>query len=233
MILIFGHILYSPTILIDPTAHLSNPSPMRTLLSPLRLAAILTAMVFASAHPAVAKVDTVVIDAGHGGFNIGQKNGKVYEKWLALDVALRLDRYLKSKGVKTVMTRRGDNFLSLSERVRLGNRYAKRSVFVSVHFNGARNRSATGLETFYYSKRSYALASAIQKQIVPAVRGKNRGVKHARFHVIRNSKQPAVLVECGFLTNEAEMRRCKTGTYRQAMAEAIGRGIIAHLKAIN
>ncbi len=206
---------------------------MRTLLSSIQLTAILAATLFAGVLPAAAKVDTVVIDAGHGGFNIGQKNGKVYEKWLALDVALRLDRYLKSKGVKTVLTRRGDNFLSLSERVRVGNRYAKRSVFVSVHFNGASNRSATGLETFYYSKRSAALASAIQKQIVPAVRGKNRGVKYARFHVIKYSKQPAVLVECGFLTNQAEMRRCKTGTYRQAMAEAIGRGILAHLKAIN
>jgi len=206
---------------------------MRTLLPSIRLAAILTAILFAGALSAIAKVDTVVIDAGHGGFNLGQKNGKVYEKWLALDVSLRLDRYLKSKGVKTVLTRRGDNFISLSERVRIGNRYARRSVFVSVHFNGASNRNAAGLETFYHSSQSKALASAIQKQIVPAVRGKNRGVKYARFHVIRNSKQPAVLVECGFLTNEAEMRRCKTGSYRQAMAEAIGRGIIAHLKAIN
>lgn len=206
---------------------------MRTLFSPIYFAAILTAILFAGTVPAIAKVDTVIIDAGHGGFNLGQKNGKVYEKWLALDVSLRLDRYLRSKGVKTVLTRRGDNFISLSERVRIGNRYAKRSVFVSVHFNGASNRSAAGLETFYHSSQSRGLASAIQGQIVPAVRGKNRGVKYARFHVIRNSRQPAVLVECGFLTNEAEMRRCKTGSYRQAMAEAIGRGIISHLKAIN
>ena len=201
--------------------------------SPRTILFLVAALLLAGVSGALAKVDTVVIDAGHGGFNIGQKNGKVYEKWLALDVALRLDRYLKSKGVKTVLTRRGDNFLSLSERVRIGNRYASRSLFVSVHFNGASNRSATGLETFYYSSKSKRLASAIQTRIVPAVRAKNRGVKYRGFHVIKYSKQPAVLVECGFLTNTGEMNRCKTGSYRQAIAEAIGRGILAHIKEIN
>ncbi|QQL45657.1 N-acetylmuramoyl-L-alanine amidase family protein [Sulfuriroseicoccus oceanibius] len=179
------------------------------------------------------KIDTVVIDAGHGGFNLGQRNGQVYEKWLALDVSLRLDKYLRKKGVKTVLTRRSDVFISLPERVRIANRYSKNSIFVSVHFNGASNRNAHGLETFHYSRNSKELAARIQTEIVRATRRRDRGVKQARFHVIRNTKQQAVLVECGFLTNARELKLCKTGKYRQAMAEAIGRGVLKHLKAIN
>lgn len=191
-------------------------------------------MAFAAVPSAHArKIDTVVIDAGHGGFNLGQRNGQVFEKWLALDVALRLDKYLRKKGVKTVLTRRSDVFISLPERVRIANRYASRSVFVSVHFNGASNRSAHGLETFHYSRNSQPLAARIQREIIRATRRRDRGVKTARFHVIRNTKQQAVLVECGFLTNTTEMKICKTGRYRQAMAEAIGRGVIKHLKAVN
>jgi len=184
-------------------------------------------------HAQARKIDTVVIDAGHGGFNLGQRNGQVYEKWLALDVSLRLDKYLRKKGVNTILTRRSDVFISLPERVRIANRHSNRSIFVSVHFNGASNRDAHGLETFHYSNNSKDLAARIQSEIVRATRRRDRGVKQARFHVIRNTKQQAVLVECGFLTNAQELKLCKTGKYRQAMAEAIGRGIVKHLKAIN
>lgn len=213
---------------------ISLPPPIRSFTRPLLLwCALLALAVVAVPQAHARKIDTVVIDAGHGGFNLGQRNGQVYEKWLALDVALRLDKYLRKKGVKTVLTRRSDVFISLPERVRIANRYANRSIFVSVHFNGASNRGAHGLETFHYSSKSKNLAARIQHEIVRATRRRDRGVKTARFHVIRNTKQQAVLVECGFLTNAQEVKVCKTGKYRQAMAEAIGRGVIKHLKAIN
>ena len=169
---------------------------------------------------------TVVIDAGHGGYNLGQSVGGVYEKWLALDVSIRLERFLRAKGMKTVMTRRTDVFLGLEERVAIANRYARDSIFVSIHFNGARNTGAHGLETFYYNRGGYDLAARVHRRMVHALRGVDRGVKFGRYHVIRNTKQASILVEGGFLTNAAERKRCLTGAYRQAMAESIGRGIL-------
>ncbi len=178
--------------------------------------------------PAAANFNTVVIDAGHGGHNLGQAVGGVYEKWMALDTSIRLEAYLRRHGLRTVMTRRGDYFLSLPERVEIANRHARNSIFVSIHYNGARNTNAAGLETFYFGRSGYDLAVRVQREMVRAVRGNDRGVKFARFHVIRHTRQPAILVEGGFLTNDAERRRIMTGAYRQAIAEAVGRGIIQY-----
>jgi len=189
---------------------------------------LLVAFLLGWAAPASANFSTVVVDAGHGGHNLGQTVAGVHEKWLALDTSIRLERYLRANGLRTVMTRRGDYFVPLPERVTIANRYARNSVFVSVHYNGAANRGAAGLETFYYGRSGYDLAVRVQRQMVRAVRGNDRGVKFGRFHVIRHTKQPAILVECGFLTNDAERRRCTNGQYRQAIAEAIGRGIIEY-----
>ena len=174
---------------------------------------------------------TVVIDAGHGGYSLGQSVGGVYEKWLALDIALRLDRYLRWRGVQTVLTRRNDAFVGLDERVNLANRYRRDAIFVSVHFNGSRNTGASGLETFYYSRSGFDLASRIHRRAVPKVRGGNRGVKFGRYHVIRKAALPAALVEGGFLTNPAERARIVKGSYRQNLAEAIGRGILDYQAA--
>lgn len=178
-----------------------------------------------------AAFSTVVIDAGHGGYNLGQSVGGVYEKWLALDIALRLDRYLRWRGVHTVLTRRNDAFVGLDDRVNIANRYRGNAIFVSLHFNGSRNTGANGLETFYYSRSGFDLASRIHRRIVPKVRGENRGVKFGRYHVIRKAALPAVLVEGGFLTNPAERARIVKGAYRQNLAEAIGRGILDYKAA--
>lgn len=174
----------------------------------------------------------VVIDPGHGGHNLGQSVGGVYEKWLALDLSFRLEKYLKKKRLRTVLTRRNDTFIPLDKRAEIAKRYRKNSIFVSIHFNGARSRTAHGLETFYYSRSGYDLAARVQRRMVAAVRGNNRGAKFARFHVLRNSPQPSILVECGFLTHAAERERCKSGRYRQALAEAIGKGILDYRSAV-
>lgn len=174
---------------------------------------------------------TVVIDAGHGGHNLGQSVGGVYEKWLTLDVSNRLEKFLKAKGVKTVMTRRTDVFIGLADRVTTANKHARDSVFVSIHFNGSGNRDAHGLETFYNNRGGADLAARVHRRLVPALRGVDRGVKFARYHVLRNTQQSSILVEGGFLTNSAERKRCLTGAYRQAMAEAIGNGILDYRTA--
>lgn len=185
----------------------------------------------APAGMAAGTFSTVVIDPGHGGHDLGQGVGGVYEKWLSLDVSIRLEKYLRAKGLKTVLTRRSDVYLGLSDRVAIADRYATDSIFVAVHFNGSSNTGAQGLETYYYNRGGYDLAARVHRQIVPALRGINRGVKFARFHVIKNTRQTSILVEGGFLTNAAERKRCLTGAYRQALAESIGRGIIDYRAA--
>ncbi|MFP6897394.1 MAG: N-acetylmuramoyl-L-alanine amidase [Roseibacillus sp.] len=172
----------------------------------------------------------VVIDPGHGGHDLGGHYGKVYEKHLALDTAMRLENYLKASGYKTVMTRRSDTFISLPKRAALGNRY-KNSIFVSLHYNYTWKRDVSGLETFYYSGASRALAEHINNGMLQRVDASNRGVKFARYYVIRNARNPAVLVECGFVSHPRERARMKKGTYRDAIARGIAEGIARYRRS--
>lgn len=168
---------------------------------------------------------TVVIDAGHGGRDIGGSYGKVYEKWLALDTAMRVEKKLKAKGFRTVMTRRSDRFISLHERVRIGNSHPD-SIFVSIHYNFTWKRNVSGLETFYCSGRSKPLAGAVQQGMLDEVKSVDRGSKFARYYVIRHAQNPAILVEGGFVSNSKERGRTKEGRYREAIADGIVQGII-------
>lgn len=175
---------------------------------------------------------TVVIDAGHGGHDGGGIPGqRVSEKVLALDVARRLEKILRSAGYRTVMTRRNDVFISLADRVRIANSQ-RNSIFVSIHFNSASNRDAAGIETYYYNTSGARIAQNIQTNLIRACRAENRGVKHRGFYVIRHTRTPAVLVECGFLTNASEARRCLNASYRQTLATQIARGILASRSSI-
>lgn len=188
---------------------------------------LLTTLVILSAtllHSAAGSFRTVVIDAGHGGRDNGGSYGKVYEKWLALDTAMRVEKKLKAKGFKTVMTRRSDTFITLPGRVKIGNRYPD-SIFVSIHYNFTWKRNVSGLETFYCSQRSKPLAAAVQKGMLSEVKSVNRGYKYARYYVIRHAQNPAILVEGGFVSNSKERGRTKEGWYREAIANGIVKGI--------
>lgn len=173
---------------------------------------------------------TVVIDAGHGAHDAGGQWGKVYEKHLALDTAVRLENNLKKMGFKTVMTRRSDTFVPLPERVEIGNRY-KNAIFVSLHFNYTYKPDVKGLETFYFSREGQSLAQYVQESMVKRTRTTDRDAKFARYYVIRNSKIPAILVEGGFVSNEADRERMKSGNYREAIARAIAEGILRYRRA--
>ena len=173
---------------------------------------------------------TVVLDPGHGGHDIGGHYGKVYEKHLALDTALRLENYLKASGYRTVMTRRSDAFISLPQRAALGNRY-RDSIFISIHYNYTWKRDVSGLETFYYSSRSKPLANYVHAGMMRRAKAVNRGVKFARYYVIRNAKNPAILVECGFVSNYRERSRMKQGSYRDGLARGIAEGIARYQTA--
>ncbi len=170
---------------------------------------------------------TVVIDPGHGGHDKGGQWGLVYEKHLALDTATRLESELKKRGIRTVMTRRSDYFISLPERVRIAGRYSD-AIFVSVHYNYTWKQDVSGLETFFHSSQSHALAREVHNGMLRKVRCIDRGVKFARYYVIRNTTCPSILVECGFVSNAGERGRMKAAWYRQALAEGIAEGIMRY-----
>ena len=175
--------------------------------------------------------DTVILDPGHGAHDRGAAIGYVYEKHLALDTARRVEQLLKKEGLKVIMSRSRDVFIPLQDRSALGNSKGN-AIFVSIHYNYNRGGSGAGAETYYHFSSSYMLAAYIQAYLVQRTSMTNRGVKSAGFHVIRaTTKNPAVLVECGFVSNSTERARMLTGEFRAKIAEGIAQGIIAFKKS--
>ena len=167
----------------------------------------------------------VVIDAGHGGFDRGGIPGqRVAEKTMNLDVAQRLKAILTSYGYRVVMTRDSDVFVPLPTRVAIANSY-RNAIFVCIHFNSATRSGANGIETYFYSRESWPLASAIHVNVAGGAPSANRGVRRRGFYVLRKTSIPAVLVECGFLTNPSEAQYAQSASYRQNLAEEIARGV--------
>jgi len=195
-----------------------SASPLRRLV----FAAL--ALLFFGASPLYA-FRTVVIDPGHGGHDLGAADSLVYEKHICLDVARRLERTLQQAGFRTVMTRTRDEFIALSERAAIANRQ-RSAIFVSIHFNSSFRTSAQGIETFYRSAESEALARAVQTELVRHIKAPDRGVKTANFVVLRQTKHPAILVEGGFISNRTERSAMLEPEYRQIVADSIARGIV-------
>ena len=169
---------------------------------------------------------TVVVDAGHGGKDNGayRKFGGA-EKIATLDVANRVSRKLRESQLHVVMTRSSDVFIPLEERVAIENAQ-KNSVFVSIHFNDSRRRGIRGFETYYHSSNSIDLASRIQSKLLTIPRSANRGIHRANFRVLRLAKYPAVLVECGFLSNPREGGEARDSEYREELADKIAEAIV-------
>lgn len=193
------------------------------MTSILRILGLLVACVFCTAAQA-ANFRTVVIDPGHGGHDNGGQWGKVYEKHLALDTALRLEGYLKRMGYRTVMTRRGDYFVSLQDRAKIANRY-RDAIFVSIHFNYTWKQQVCGMETFYYNSGGQPLARLVQGAMIRNTRTEDRSAKFARYYVIRNTKMPSILVEGGFVSNPRERERMKSAVFREGIARGVAEGI--------
>ena len=166
-------------------------------------------------------ITTVVIDAGHGGHDRGGIPGvKVAEKDVALDTAKRVEAALKSAGFRTIMTRSTDVFVSLSGRVAIANAYPG-ALFLSIHYNAGAREGAEGIETFFGGEASAALAARIHRSLITQTGTFDRGVRKATYYVLRKSRTPAVLVECGFLTNPGDAARSESGKYQSLIAEAI------------
>jgi N-acetylmuramoyl-L-alanine amidase len=201
--------------------------------------------------PNVGKVQTVVVDPGHGGYDKGQVSRYGYEKDFALDVARKLRPLLQSKGLRVIMTREGDYFVPLEVRAQIANK-ARDSIFVSIHFNGSNDdRNATGFEIFSFTPRgapstsdgavapsalsaqpgsavdaqSTALSACIYHSLLGHIPEYDRGIKRARFAVLRLTKVPAVLIEGGFLTEQGECKLIGQKEWRAKLARAISVGI--------
>jgi N-acetylmuramoyl-L-alanine amidase len=172
-----------------------------------------------------ASATIVVIDAGHGGSDRGGIPGqRIPEKEMTLDVAQRLKTLLATSGYRVVMTRDSDVFVPLPTRVAIANSYAN-AIFVCIHFNSAKRMGAGGIETYFFSRESLPLASAIHYYVAGGAPSSNRGVRRRGFYVLRKTRVPSVLVECGFLTNPTEGEYVQTSTYRQKLADEIAAGI--------
>src|SRR5881392_2877406 len=199
---------------------------MRTLFGRYVLCCLAAAALAATAS-AQTRYTTVVIDPGHGGFDRGGIPGqRVPEKIMTLDVSLRLKPLLEKAGFKVVMTRNTDVFVPLPTRVAIANSYPN-AIFVCIHFNSAKRMGAEGIETYFYGRDSLPLASAVHYFVAGGAPSPNRGVRRRGYYVLRKTKVPAVLVECGFLTNPTEGEYAETAAYRQKLAEEIASGVRA------
>ena len=191
---------------------------------------------------------TVVIDAGHGGNDDGARCKGVHEKTLTLDVAIRVERFLRELGYRTVMTRKDDRYVSLADRVSIANAVEGPAVFVSIHFNQGNGRDINGIETFYASVKTPPasdwtwvglfsrpatldtgenLAEAVQSAVIEKTGARDRGIRPRSLYVTRNTRIPAILTEGGFITNPMEARLLREEFYADRLAHGIADGVDA------
>lgn len=174
-------------------------------------------------------VKTIVIDAGHGGTDVGATREGIYEKDITLDISKRLADILTKKGYNVEMTRRTDVYVGLKERV-IFTADHKGDLFVSVHVNSSVSPEGNGIETHYYTPCSYDFAQVVHRQLANAIASKDRGLFKSKFYVINNDIAPSILVETGFISNPEERSSLLTEARKQKTAEAIADGIIKYIK---
>jgi N-acetylmuramoyl-L-alanine amidase len=173
----------------------------------------------------------VMIDPGHGGKDSGAVGiGGLQEKNIILPISQKLARILQQNGVQVILTRNSDYFVSLQGRVNLAER-ANADVFVSIHTNsaGLQRPDVSGLETYYYDS-GLGLARIVHNSILRSVNVRDRGVRRARFYVLRKSSMPSILVEAGYMTGREDIAKLRNPQYQNQMAEAIARGVLQYLK---
>lgn len=171
----------------------------------------------------------IVIDAGHGGQEPGAVRAGIYEKDITIDIAKRVRKYLQRAGIEVIMTREDDESVSLKQRTEITN-VETPNAFVSIHVNSSENSGVTGLETYYYTPQSKELAKSVHLKIANYINSPDRGIRTARFYVIRNTETPAILAEIGYLSNDAERNEILSEERKNTTAKAIAEGIINYLK---
>lgn len=243
------------------TVWLHNPIAKvwgRWLVSEVDVRKTLDPLVRPSRHLARRGAAVVVLDPGHGGEDAGAKGRRnVEEKRVVLDVAKRARVHLANAGVKVYLTRETDRFIPLNDRTAKAAKW-NADLFVSIHLNAATTRSAKGVETYIIAapgcpttaaqkaSRSDATAFAgnlhdeanvvlgyhLQRALHQKTKSEDRGLRRARFAVLRNAPCPAALVECGFLSNAFEEEKMLSSDYRETIALAIAQGVLDYIKAV-
>lgn len=196
----------------------------------------------------------VVIDPGHGGHDGGAVANEHIEKNLALEIAKQLRRELEAMGLRVKMTRDKDQFIPLEGRAGLAND-ERADAFVSIHLNTSvgDDAGASGIETYFSSGKGLAamrlarsraglgenaslsdhrgklLAEVVQRNACKRTGAPNRGVKERSYSVVFRTACPAVLVECGFITDKAEAAKLRRAEYRASLAAGIAEGVGAFL----
>jgi N-acetylmuramoyl-L-alanine amidase len=173
----------------------------------------------------------VIIDPGHGGPDPGAVGVEgLQEKGIVLDIGRQVAGFLQQRGIQAFLTRADDRDLDLEPRVQMAEQ-AHATVFVSIHANSIdlSRPDISGLETYYFQSGA-DLADVIHQTILQSVRPLDRGVRTARFYVLRKTSMPSVLVEVGFVTGRDDAMKLSTPSYRTQMADAIARGILQYLQ---
>jgi N-acetylmuramoyl-L-alanine amidase len=201
------------------------------------------------------RYNMVILDPGHGGKDCGGIGcGNTTEKTVVLDIAKRVRGKLVKANIAVKMTRTDDTFIELEQRPKLASDW-NADIFVSIHANKAGRDAACGVETFVIPANGFCstsstkpdiktykgnknnsantiLAGEIHKNLLRTTKTADRGVKRARFMVLKDADCPAVLVEIGFLTNKDEAQKITTSAYRNKIADGIATGIISYIKKV-
>lgn len=178
---------------------------------------------------------TVVLDAGHGGKDVGTEAGKIYEKDINLNVVKLMQEILEEQGVKVVMTRDTDDFLKLQERVDVANEEDP-DLFVSIHCNSYEDDSSIkGLECYYPegSKLGEEYAKYLMETVKQCKDIASRSYREETYYVTEHTEAPAILVEMGFMTNSSECKKLNSKSYQQILAEELSAGILHGLEEIS
>jgi N-acetylmuramoyl-L-alanine amidase len=181
--------------------------------------------------PAPLNRTLVFLDAGHGGQDPGTIGiGGLREKDIVLPITMDVAEILRKQGIEVKLTRDSDYFISLQGRTDMANQ-VNADLFVSIHANAINlsRPDVNGLETYYY-QTGRRLAEVIHWNMLNSVNIRDRGIRRARFYVLRHSEMPSVLLEVGFVTGAEDAPRLKNPTHRRQLAEAIARGIIQYIK---
>ena len=241
------------------TVRLSQPVRTQNgvpYLSEVDLITAVQPVLFPPKNRARGTIKKICIDPGHGGRDPGKQVGGEQEKKYTLLLALELATQLRKEGYDVSLTRTGDSYPELGERPELARRRGA-DLLISLHFNSFVNREVQGVETYCMTPqresssnaqgegassgnypgnlnntRNMILAYQVHKSVVNALRAEDRGVKRARFQVLRDADMPAVLIEGGFMSNPSEAKKIYSATWRRQLAQSIVNGVQSYRKIV-
>ncbi len=181
------------------------------------------------------KIKKIIVDAGHGPNTPGKRSpdGSLREFMFNAAVAEKIKYLLHRENICVIFSHTYSHDVPLHERVTLAN-HLKVDAFISIHANafGRDWNEAQGIETFTCvntGKITKSLANGVQQELIKLTGRRDRGVKQRNFTVLQDTSMPAILVECGFMTNENELKLLKSSHYQKQCAQAITNGVLRWL----